>query len=64
MNVTEGRGNVHTPELVDRMKESLPQRRFVETTEAFCELLTQGYPLRYDHPLQTQGLYFMALVTH
>jgi hypothetical protein len=37
---------VHPQDLIEQMKESIPQRRFVETTEAFCELLTRGYPLR------------------
>ncbi len=37
---------MHTQDLVEQMKESIPQRRFVATTEAFCELLTRGYPLR------------------
>ncbi len=33
-------------ERVERMKASIPQRRFVETTESFCELITDGYPVR------------------
>jgi hypothetical protein len=37
---------MHTQDLVDRMKEAIPHRRYVETTTAFCELMQQGYPLR------------------